>query len=101
MPDDPQRLWPRLRGHIAETVKLAAPVVVTRAGAMVMAAVDIAMLGRTHVDQVAFYGISVAPFVVIIVAGIGLLFGTVVATSHAIGRDAPAECGAIWRRSLP
>lgn len=101
MPGETARLWPRLRGHIVETVKLAAPVVVTRAGILVMAAVDTAMLGRTHVDQVAFYGISVTPFIVIIVAGIGLLFGTVIATSHAIGRDAPQECGAIWRRSLP
>ena len=101
MPDDSLRLMSRLRGHIVETVKLAAPVVITRAGIMVMAAVDTAMLGRTHVDQVAFYGISVAPFIVIIVAGIGLMFGTVVATSHAVGRGMDAECGNIWRRSLP
>jgi len=101
MTDDPPGLLPRLRSHVAETIRLAVPVVITRAGVMVMGSVDTAMLGRTQVDQVAFYGISIAPFVVIIVAGIGLMFGTVVATSHAAGRGAHAECGAIWRRSLP
>jgi MATE family multidrug resistance protein len=101
MQDDPPALLPRLRGHIAETIRLAVPVVITRAGVMVMAAVDTAMLGRTEVEQLAFYGISIAPFVVIIVAGIGLMVGTVVSTSHAMGRGAYEECGAIFRRSLP
>lgn len=101
MQDDSPVRHMNLRRHIVETVRLAAPVVVTRAGIMVMAAVDIAMLGRTDVEQMAFYGISVAPFGVIIVAAIGLMFGTVIATSHAVGRGADTECGAIWRRSLP
>lgn len=87
--------------HLAETIRLAAPVVVTRAGILVMAAVDIAMLGRTDIDQVAFLGIGVAPFTVIAITGIGLLFGTLVMTSHAVGRERLAETGAIWRRSMP
>ena len=91
----------RLRGHLTETIRLAAPVVVTRAGILVMAAVDTAMLGRTDISQVAFYGIGVAPFVVITVTGIGLLFGSVVMTSHAVGREQFAETGPVWRRSLP
>lgn len=91
----------RLRRHLTELVRLAAPVVVTRAGILTMAAVDAAMLGRTTVDQVAYHGLGVAPFVVITVTGIGLLFGTVVMTSHAVGREQFAECGPIWRRSLP
>jgi len=91
----------RVRGHLAETVRLAAPVVVTQAGILVMAAVDIAMLGRTDIDQMAFYGIGTAPFIVLTMTGIGLLFGTVVMTSHAVGRERRAETGPIWRRSLP
>ncbi|PPR25138.1 MAG: Multidrug resistance protein NorM [Alphaproteobacteria bacterium MarineAlpha10_Bin3] len=91
----------RLSGHLAETIRLAAPVVVTRAGILVMAAVDTAMLGRTDIDQVAFYGIGTAPFIVITITGIGLLFGTLVLTSHAVGREQREEAGPIWRRSLP
>jgi MATE family multidrug resistance protein len=90
-----------LRRHVTELVRLAAPVVVTRAGILTMALIDAAMLGRTTVDQVAFHGLGVTPFIVITVTGIGLLYGTVVMTSHAVGRGRTAECGAIWRRSLP
>lgn len=96
-----RQLAARLRRHAIETIRLATPVVVTRAGILTMATVDAAMLGRAAVVQVAYHGLGVAPFVVITVTGIGLLFGTVVLTSHAIGREAFAECGPIWRRSLP
>ncbi|NKB55375.1 MAG: MATE family efflux transporter [Alphaproteobacteria bacterium] len=101
MPVEPRWLAARLRRHLTELARLAAPVVVTRAGILTMAAVDAAMLGRTTVDQVAFHGLGVAPFVVITVTGIGLLFGTVVMTSHAVGREQYSECGPVWRRSLP
>ena len=101
MPVPRQWLATRLRRHISELVRLAAPVVVTRAGILTMATADAAMLGRTMVEQVAFHGLAIAPFIVITVTGIGLLFGTVVMTSHAVGRDTLAECGPIWRRSLP
>ncbi len=98
-----QRQWPaaRLRRHVAELIRLAAPVVVTRAGILTMATADAAMLGRASVDQVAYHGLGVAPFIVITVTGIGLLFGTVVMTSHAVGRERFEACGPIWRRSLP
>ena len=52
-----------------------------------MVAVYTAMLGRTDIDQVAFYGIGTAPFTVITITGIGRLFGTLVMTSHAVGRE--------------
>jgi len=101
MPVQRQWLAARLRRHLAELMRLAAPVVVTRAGILTMAVADAAMLGRTTVEQVAFHGLAIAPFIVITVTGIGLLFGTVVLTSHAVGREQFAECGPIWRRSLP
>jgi MATE family multidrug resistance protein len=90
-----------LYGHLAETIRLAAPVVVTRAGILVMVAVDTAMLGRTDIDQVAFYGIGSVPFTVIAITGIGLLFGTLVMVSHAVGREQLAQTGPIWRRAMP
>ena len=98
-----QRHWlaTRLRRHLTELVRLAAPVVVTRTGILTMATADAAMLGRASVDQVAFHGLGITPFIVITVTGIGLLFGTVVMTSHAVGRERFEECGPIWRRSLP
>lgn len=101
MPVQRQWLAGRLRRHVTELIRLAAPVVVTRAGILTMATADAAMLGRSTVEQVAYHGLGVAPFIVITVTGIGLLFGTVVMTSHAVGREDFTACGPIWRRSLP
>ena len=54
MPAQAQWLATRLRRHIAELIRLASPVVVTRAGILTMATADAAMLGRSTVEQVAF-----------------------------------------------
>jgi len=66
-----------------------------------MATADIAMLGHYDAEHVAWYGIGVTPFVVLLLIGIGLLTGTLVMTSHARGAGRPLECGLVWRRSLP
>ena len=95
------RGFPRLRRHLSELIRLAAPVIVTRAGLLVMSVVDAAMLGRASAEELAYHGLGVAPFITFIVTCIGLLFGTLVMTSHAAGREQYVECGAIWRRSLP
>ena len=50
MPLQGQWLATRLRRHIAELIRLAAPVVVTRAGILTMATADAAMLGRSTVE---------------------------------------------------
>ena len=90
-----------LRDHLPELLRLAAPVVVARAGILTMATADIVMLGHYGAADVAWYGIGVAPFIVLLLIGIGLLTGTLVMTSHARGAGRPADCGPVWRRSLP
>ncbi len=59
------------------------------------------MLGHYGAADVAWYGIGMTPFIVLLLIGIGLLTGTLVMTSHARGAATPEECGAVWRRSLP
>jgi len=66
-----------------------------------MATADIVMLGHFDAAEVAYYGIGITPFVVLLLIGIGLLTGTLIMTSHARGAGRPGECGAVWRRSLP
>jgi MATE family multidrug resistance protein len=89
------------RGHLSELLRLAAPVVVARAGILTMATADIAMLGHYRAEDLAWYAIGVTPFIVLLLIGIGMLTGTLVMTSHARGAETPKECGAVWRRSLP
>lgn len=90
-----------IRAHLGELLRLAAPVVVARAGILTMATADTVMLGHYAAVDLAWYGIGVVPFILIMLIGIGLLTGTLVMTSHARGAGHPRECGAVWRRSLP
>jgi MATE family multidrug resistance protein len=90
-----------LRQHLSELLRLAAPVVVARTGILTMATADIIMLGHYRAEDVAWYGIGMTPYVVLLLIGIGLLTGTLVMTSHARGAGRPADCGPVWRRSLP
>lgn len=94
-------LGPRLRGHIAELLRLAAPVVVSRAGLMVMMAVDTAIVGRFAAQELAYYGLAHLPANMMVGTGVGLLLGTLAMTAHALGSGEDAECGRVWRRSLP
>lgn len=91
----------RLRGHTAELVRLAAPVIVSRAGLMVMMAVDTAIVGRFSAEQLAFFGLAHLPGNMMIGVGVGLLMGTVAMVAHALGAGRPEECGLVWRRSVP
>jgi len=90
-----------LRGHLSELLRLAAPVVVARAGILTMVTADIVMLGHYRAADVAWYGIGMTPFIVMLLIGIGLLTGTLVMTSHARGAGRLEDCGPVWRRSLP
>ena len=90
----------RIKRHVGELVRLAAPVVGSRAGILVLVAVDLAFLGRAGADQAAYYALGSSPFIILMVTGIGLMIGTSVKVSHAFGEERYLECGAIWRRSL-
>ncbi len=90
-----------LASHLSELLRLATPVVIARTGILILATVDIVMLGHFGAADLAWYGIGMAPFVVLLLIGIGLLTGTLVMTSHARGGGRREECGAVWRRSLP
>ena len=50
-----------VREHILRTLRLAGPVMASRAGLLVMASVDTVMAGRVSADQLAYYGIAIAP----------------------------------------
>lgn len=82
-------------------MRLAWPVIVARAGVMAMALADIVMVGHYATRELAYLGIGIAPFMPVFLVLLGLLLGTAVVTSAALGAGRPAECGAAWRRSLP
>ena len=89
-----------LSEHVSRTLRLAGPVMAARAGMIVMITVDTAMTGQASAAQMAHYGIALAPFVFMLVIGIGFLTGTVVLTAQADGAGRRADCGRIWRAAL-
>ncbi len=99
--DRPDWLGTRLKRHLGELLRLAAPVVGSRAGILLLMTADLAYLGRTGADQTAFYSLGSSPFIILMVIGIGLMLGTMVTVSHAFGEGNFEECGAIWQRSIP
>ena len=91
----------RVRRHSSELLRLATPVILSRAGLLLLVAVDTAMLGQLGAHDVAVYTLGSSPFIVLMVIGIGLMFGTMISTSHARGEGQLDQVGPVWKRSLP
>jgi len=87
--------------HLAELFPLAWPVIVSRAGIMLMVVVDTIMVGRYSAIELGYLGIGAGTVSLLVVSGLGLILGTQVLAASAFGSGAWRECGAIWRRSLP
>ena len=86
--------------HIARTLKLALPVMFSRAGLLVLAAVDSAMTCHASSTELAYYALAAAPQIFTMLIGIGLLLGTVVLTAQADGAGRTQETGVVWRIAL-
>ena len=89
-----------LRRHIVETGRLAAPLMVSRVGILILVAVDLAMTGRVGAAQLAYLGIGTAPQLVLMLVGLGMLRGASVLVSQAQGAGDYPACGRIWRVAL-
>lgn len=89
-----------LRAHVGRTIRLALPVMAARSGLLLMVTVDTIMAGRAGPGQLAFYAVSLAPQVLLLLTGTGLMMGTVVLTAQADGAGRPEACGRIWRLGL-
>ena len=86
--------------HLARTARLAAPVILARAGLLVMVAIDSAMLGHYRTEALACYAAANAAQVVMILVGVGLLQGTAILVAQARGAGDDGACGAYWRVSI-
>jgi Na+-driven multidrug efflux pump len=69
-----------LRQHIRRTMALAVPVMLARAGLIIMMTVGTVMVGQAGPHELAWFAISLAPQNMMLVIGIGLLIGGAVLT---------------------
>jgi MATE family multidrug resistance protein len=96
-----QWMTARITRHSSELARLAAPVIVSRTGILMLTTLDIAMLGRVSAEAVGYYTLGTSPFIILMVIGIGLQQGVLVSTSHHRGGERWFETGQVWRRALP
>ncbi|HLS19182.1 MAG TPA: MATE family efflux transporter [Paracoccaceae bacterium] len=86
--------------HFRALMGLAWPVMLSRAGILLMALVDIAMLGRFGPGAPGIAGLGLALFMPAIVISIGLVSGMVPVIAQAWGAGERAEAGRAWRRAM-
>jgi MATE family multidrug resistance protein len=86
----PERPAPRLVRHWRALFRLAWPVALSRVGLVVMAMVNVIMVGRTTTDQLAALSLGTAVFMPPLIAGIGCMVGIVATTARAQGAGMPA-----------
>jgi MATE family multidrug resistance protein len=65
-----------------------------------MLSVDSMLAGRAGGNELAYMGISMAPQLIMLTTGVGLLVGALVLAAQAHGANRPADCGRIWRLAL-
>ena len=99
-PERPAGMAQPFKRHLTGTLRLAVPVILARAGLLVMVATDSAMLGHYRTEALACYAAAAATQIVMILVGVGLLQGTVILVAQARGAGDNAVCGAYWRVSF-
>lgn len=91
---------PRYAWHLGTLMRLAWPVMLSRAGILTMAFCDIAMLGRYQEGAVGIATLGLAVFVPAMVMTIGFVTGLVPVVATAYGAGQWRECGFAWRRGM-
>src|SRR3954452_9636850 len=86
--------------ELSALVRLAFPVMVSRAGLLIMTTVDTVMTGWAGGEELAYLAIGLAPFVFLMLVGPGLLTGTVGLVAQARGAGEAAACSRIWHLAL-
>jgi multidrug resistance protein, MATE family len=89
-----------LRRHIARTLVLAWPMILSRVGIVTMFTLDVIVLGRAGAGELADYVLGQSVQDSLVAMMIGLLLGVPVLVARETGAGNDAAAGRIWRRGL-
>ncbi|HAH08673.1 MAG TPA: hypothetical protein DCL54_06830 [Alphaproteobacteria bacterium] len=90
-------LWSR---NAWPTLRLAAPIMISRAGITLLFVVDTIMVGQTKGIELAFLGQALAIQSILMLASIGLLQSSMILTSQAFGAGDYLECGRTLKAAI-
>ena len=88
-------------GMSRQVARLAWPTMVSRSGILVMAFVDIVMVGRYAAEELAYAALGLSIFIPALVTAIGLQIGTMREVATSYGARNLRGCGIALRRGLP
>ncbi len=86
--------------HFRETMALSLPIIVMRAGFVLLVTADTMTVGQFAPEQLAYMGLGVTPQIVLMIAGFGLMQGTAVLTAQTVGAGERKQIGIIFRAAL-
>ncbi len=86
-----------LSWHSAQTVKLAAPIIISRLGLMALFTVDTMMAGQVDALQLAGLALGTSPLLTLMLVSLGAMQATVVLTAQAVGRGDDRVVGDVLR----
>jgi MATE family multidrug resistance protein len=89
-----------LRRHVARTLVLAWPMILSRVGIVTMFTLDVIVLGRAGAGELADYVLGQSIQDSLIGMMIGLLLGVPVLVARETGAGNDVAAGRIWRRGL-
>src|SRR5687768_6809675 len=88
--------------HLRRTASLALPVMLSRAGMVLMLTVDTAIVGHLAFAErgLSALGAAFIPLGTLQTVAVGLLIGVIVRTAQLDGAGKPEACGQVWRIGL-
>jgi multidrug resistance protein, MATE family len=87
--------------HVSGLLRLALPVMLARAGLMLMVTVDTIVVGRFGAQDLAFLGLAGSVQGTLMATMVGILLGSAVMTAQALGAGRNADVGRVFRFSIP
>ena len=89
-----------VRRELADLLRLAWPVVLSRVGMMAMGFTDLIVVSHYSTRELGYQAMGWAPTAVIMVTAIGLVSGVQVISSRRIGEGRPRETGEVFQLGM-
>ena len=86
--------------QVVPILRLAGPVLLARAGAIMVLAADVIMCGYAGTKELAYYGLANGVHVTVLLIGIGSLLGIAILVATSDGASRCEQCGVVWRVGL-